>query len=178
VAKGDSIERQRKLLGQSKQVKRLAILAIAVLVIGCSTQPEVVKTADDQIEHPVIRKPLTEVGTNGNDDLITPFDHFGQQDTVYVLNGRDQLFGDNGDDELYGGNGPDRILGDFDKDYIVGGQGQDYLSGNAHADIIEAADAQIDGVYCGNGEKDKASVDEEDEVGGCEFVNGERVAAG
>jgi Ca2+-binding RTX toxin-like protein len=159
-------------------MKRLAILPIAVLVIGCSTQAESGKTADNQIEHPVIRKPLTEVGTNGNDDLIAPFDHFGQQDTVYGLNGRDELFGDNGDDELYGGNGQDRILGDYDEDYIVGGQGRDYLSGNAHADIVEAADGRADDVYCGNGENDRASVDKEDTVGGCEFVNGKRVAAG
>jgi Ca2+-binding RTX toxin-like protein len=166
-------------LGESNQVKRVAILAIAALVIGCSTQlPPTEKSANGEAdyEHPVIRKPLTEVGTNGNDDLVAPFSQF-QRDTVYGLNGRDELFGDNGDDELYGGNGQDRFLGDYDEDYIVGGQGWDYLSGNAHADIIEAADGRADDVYCGNGENDRASVDKEDTVGGCEYVNGKRVAA-
>ena len=46
-----------------------------------------------------------------------------------------------------------------------------------HADTIEAADGRADVVFCGNGANDKASVDEEDTVGGCEFVNWERVAA-
>ena len=156
-------------------MKRLAILLIAVSVIGCSTQPMSpnVRTAKEgsQVEHPVIRTPLTEVGTNGNDDLVAPFSRF-QQDTAYGLNGRDELYGDSGDDELYGGNGQDRILGDSDEDYIVGGKGWDYLSGNAHADTIEAADGQKDDVYCGNGKRDRASVDKEDTVKGCETVNG------
>src|SRR5918995_5107294 len=120
-------------------MKRLAILLIAVSVIGCSTQPMSpnVRTAKEgsQVEHPVIRTPLTEVGTNGNDDLVAPFSRF-QQDTVYGLNGRDHINGFIGDDSLYGGNGQDRILGDYDEDYIVGGKGRDYLSGNAHADSI------------------------------------------
>lgn len=160
-------------------MKRIAILAIAVLLVSCSTQPPAVesaKPAKDNIEHPVVRTPLTEVGTNGNNDLVAPFSRF-QQDTVYGLNGTDYLFGSNGDDQLYGGNGQDRILGDYDEDYIVGGKGWDYLSGNAHADTIEAADGQKDTVYCGSGERDRASVDKEDTVDGCETVNGEPVAA-
>lgn len=78
---------------------------------------------------------------------------------------------------MYGGIGNDRIEGYEDADYIVGGQGWDYLTGGRHADIIEAADGRRDIIFCGNGENDRASVDEEDTVGGCEFVNGERVAA-
>jgi PBP1b-binding outer membrane lipoprotein LpoB len=60
-------------------VKRIAILAIAVLLVRCSTQPPAVesaKSAKDDIEHPVVRTPLTEVGTNGNDDLVAPFSRF------------------------------------------------------------------------------------------------------
>ena len=157
-------------------MKRIAILAIAVLLVSCSSGPPVnVKPAKDEINHPVIRTPLTEVGTNGNDDLVAPFSRF-QQDTLYGLNGRDRINGFIGDDALYGGNGQDRILGDYDEDYIVGGDGRDYLSGNAHADTIEAADGQKDTVYCGSGERDRASVDKKDTVGGCEFVNGKQVS--
>ena len=146
-------------------MKRIAILALAALIMAA-----IVATAAYAAPRIFTH---TAVGTNGNDDLIAPFGRIGQQDTAYGLNGRDEIFGDNGDDKLYGGNGNDRILSDYEADYIVGGQGRDYLSGNAHADIIEAADGQKDYVYCGSGENDRASVDEKDVVGGCEFVNGE-----
>jgi Ca2+-binding RTX toxin-like protein len=159
-------------LNKGTRIKR--VLLLALLIVGCSTQPPAVESAKpdkDNIEHPVVRTPLTEVGTNGNDDLVAPFSRF-QQDTVYGLNGQDEQFGEKGDDQLYGGNGQDRILGDYDEDYIVGGDGRDYLSGNAHADTIEAADGQKDTVYCGSGERDGASVDKGDTVDGCETVNG------
>jgi Ca2+-binding RTX toxin-like protein len=152
-------------------MKRIALMAIAVLVTGCSTQPPVIVKSSNDYEHPVIRKPLTEVGTSGNDDLVAPFSRF-QQDTVYGLNGRDWIDGHIGDDDLYGGDGNDHIYGDEDADYIVGGQGWDFLSGGRHADIIEAADGEQDTVLCGNGEGDRVSVDKEDTVDGCETVNG------
>lgn len=161
-------------------MKRLAILLIAVSVIGCSTQPMSpnIRTAKEgsQVEHPVIRTPLTHIGTNGNDDLVAPFSRF-QRDTVYGLDGRDLINGIDGDDELYGGNGPDHIFGYDDQDYMVGGQGPDFLSGGRHADTIEAADGQQDRVFCGDGDNDRASVDKVDEVRGCETVNGKPVAA-
>ena len=115
-------------------MKRVAILAFSVLVIGCSTQLSPTGkrvNMQQEIEHPVVRKPLAEVGTNGNDDLVAPFGRFGQQDTVYGLNGRDDINGHNGDDDLYGGNSPDRIAGDYDEDCIVGGRGWGDLSGGA-----------------------------------------------
>jgi hypothetical protein len=39
------------------------------------------------------------------------------------------------------------------------------------------SDGRADDVFCGNGENDRASVDKEDTVGGCEYVNGKHVAA-
>ena len=34
---------------------------------------------------------------------------------------------------------------------------------------------RLDDIYCGSGDADRASVDEEDAVSNCEFVNGEPV---
>jgi Ca2+-binding RTX toxin-like protein len=152
----------------------LTVLFMALPAFGCSSSIVEEPTAEHQprFKHPVIKKPLAQVGSDGNDDLIAPFGIEGQQDLVYGLDGRDEIYGHIGYDELYGGNGNDEILGDYGPDYIVGGQGWDYLSGNAHADIIEAADGRKDTVLCGKGDADRATVDKVDKVEGCEFVSG------
>jgi Ca2+-binding RTX toxin-like protein len=109
-----------------------------------------------------------DVGTNGPDTLIGT----DRPDTIYGLNGADGISGKQGDDELYAGKGDDEASGNKNEDYLVGGRGFDNLFGNRGDDVIEAADNRHDLVDCGNGDADRASVDEEDTVRNCEIVNG------
>src|SRR5215208_4704197 len=115
----------------------------------------------------------TKVGTNGS-DLLIGTDH---SDVIYGLNGQDLLRSKPGADELYGGKGPDALVGNRGADYLVGGSGYDHLYGDRGNDFIEAADGLAEYVDCGSGTNDRASVDEEDAVSNCEFVNGEQVVA-
>jgi Ca2+-binding RTX toxin-like protein len=113
----------------------------------------------------------TQVGTNGPDTLKGT----KRSDIVYGLNGKDSLFGKPGGDELYAGKGIDFVFGNRGADYIVGGTGYDGLYGDRGNDLIVANDGRLDDIYCGSGDADRASVDEEDAVSNCEFVNGEPV---
>jgi Ca2+-binding RTX toxin-like protein len=97
-------------------------------------------------------------------------------DVMYGLNGSDRLEGRGGADEVYGGRGNDALYGNGGGDYLNGGRGSDALLGNWGNDRIEAADGsnRNDLVKCGPGNEDRASVDDNDLVVGCEFVNGRR----
>lgn len=57
-------------------------------------------------------------------------------DTVYGLNGDDQLHGGGERDLLYGNNGADKLWGDDDNDTLYGGLGDDQLEGGAGGDRI------------------------------------------
>lgn len=113
----------------------------------------------------------TKVGTNGSNLL------FGTDrgDILYGLNGGDHLRGKQGSDELYAGAGKDEARGSRGDDYIVGGSGYDELFGIRGNDLVDAADGRRDYADCGNGPEDRASVDKEDIVKNCEFVNGKPV---
>jgi Ca2+-binding RTX toxin-like protein len=74
--------------------------------------------------------------------------------------GNDFLFGHSGTDLLSGGNG---------RDYIRGNLGSDTLKGGRSRDKIKAKDGKKDVVRCGRG-RDKAWVDSQDDVAGCERV--------
>jgi Ca2+-binding RTX toxin-like protein len=74
--------------------------------------------------------------------------------------GSDQLAGSRGTDVLAGGSGADRLAGDGGVDVHRGGSGNDFLS---------AADGNREIVNCGSG-RDRARVDRNDRVSGCERV--------
>jgi RTX calcium-binding nonapeptide repeat (4 copies) len=88
------------------------------------------------------------IGTIAGDRISA----FGGDDTVNGRAGADCLFGGRGDDKLNGG------------------KGSDVLSGGRGNDRINARDKQRDVVNCGKGRNDRATVDENDNVKGCEIV--------
>jgi Ca2+-binding RTX toxin-like protein len=71
------------------------------------------------------------------------------------------MTGDRGNDSMFGGNGNDLITGGFDVDNMDGGPGDD---------IINAKDSERDVVDCGSG-LDRASIDRNDVVKGCEVID-------
>jgi Ca2+-binding RTX toxin-like protein len=75
--------------------------------------------------------------------------------------GDDEMTGDRGSDRMFGGNGNDEITGGFDIDTIDGGPGDD---------VINAKDQSSDTVECGAG-TDRAAVDRNDRVSGCEIID-------
>ena len=116
-------------------------------------------------------------------------------DTINGLGGDDTLFGDacgdrlrlqaatDGDDRLFGGAGNDRLFGAGGNDLLDGGRGNDRLSGgggrNRYAggagnDTISATNGKRETVNCGTGRRDRATVDRNDRVRGCERVNRRR----
>jgi hypothetical protein len=99
-------------------------------------------------------------------------------DRIRGKGGRDKLKGLGGQDCLGGGTGRDRLRGGDDDDVVNGGKGADNLNGGAGEDQIrggrggdkvKAADGEADTINCGSG-KDRAVVDDEDTVKGCDRV--------
>ncbi len=77
-----------------------------------------------------------------------------------------------GDDDVLNGSGDgDRINGRGGDDVIDGRGGEDCLAGGAGRDKVNAKDGDRDVVRCGDGQ-DRARVDREDRVVGCEHVRG------
>jgi Polysaccharide lyase/RTX calcium-binding nonapeptide repeat (4 copies) len=83
----------------------------------------------------------------------------------------DCLKGGGGADKLHGDDGSDRLRGGAGSDALQGGPGPDALIGGGGSDFLRTADGQTDVVYCGGG-RDRARVDERDELRGCERVAG------
>ena len=75
------------------------------------------------------------------------------------------------DDVLHGSDDGDQINGRGGDDVIDGRGGEDCLAGGAGRDKINAQDGDRDVVRCGDGQ-DRARVDREDRVVGCEHVRG------
>ena len=68
---------------------------------------------------------------------------------------------DAGNDRLYGGGG---------NDTLDGGRGRNSYSGGRGNDTIRARNAKRETVNCGRGKRDRATVDRNDRVRGCERV--------
>lgn len=88
-------------------------------------------------------------GTDGPDYL----EGGGERDTMDAGGGGDCLRGAAGLDSLFGGVGSDRIFGGADEDSIV------------------AADGEADEVICGDGVADRALVDVQDSIKGCQVTS-------
>ncbi len=122
-------------------------------------------------------------GTIGGDKLLG----LGGLDRLLANAGDDCAYGGDGDDRLYGGEGDDKLKGHAGDDRLFGDAGDDYLSGGAGSDGIKggpgtnryfghsgddriyAANGVAEQVNCGTG-RDKAQVDSDDTVVGCERV--------
>jgi uncharacterized delta-60 repeat protein len=119
--------------------------------------------------------------TAGSDRIIGTF----KSETICGLLGDDTLSGLAGPDTIYGDacgqtskrvvakkthGGNDKIDGGKGSDRLFGGPGKDMLNGGRGKDTIHAADGTKDMVDCGAGKNDKATVDPEDSVKGCERV--------
>jgi hypothetical protein len=82
----------------------------------------------------------------------------------------DHLVGGAGADVLDGRGGADHLEGRGGNDRLTGGPGRDRLAGGAGADRLYARDGARDVVRCGSG-RDRAVVDRQDDVQGCETVS-------
>ena len=95
------------------------------------------------IDLSTIKHTLT--GTSGN-DLLRGIRYGGsQEDTIYGLDGDDNIYGytgviDSTDNFLYGGAGNDLVTGASGVDYIEGGTGDDELRGGNGADELYGGD--------------------------------------
>ena len=114
-------------------------------------------------------------GLAGN-DLITGL---AGDDCLYGQDGDDRLGGDAGDDLLKGHDGDDRLGGGDGDDRLSGGKGNDRLTGGAgkntyaaHSgnDRVSARNGVAETINCGAG-RDRATVDADDTVAGCEVVS-------
>ena len=120
-------------------------------------------------------KPNKIDGTIAGDRLLG----LGAKDTLRGFRGNDCLFGGAGPDTLEGGPDKDRLSGEKGKDVLIGGGANDRLNGGEDKDRfdggrgndrINAADGHAEDVKCGAGKDDRATVDEDDTVHGCEHV--------
>ena len=164
---------------------------------GTSTTPAPSSPAQTP---PLPPPPLLPAGATNGDDLLNGTAAADRicgllgDDTVNGLGGDDTLFGDacddvlrlqaavDGDDRLFGGSGNDKLFGAGGDDALSGGRGNDRLnggrgrnsySGGAGRDTISAANSRRETVNCGSG-RDRATVDRNDRVRGCERVTRRR----
>ncbi len=114
-------------------------------------------------------------GTSDDDDL----NGTDASEKIVGRGGSDRLRGNGGADCLRGGRGRDRVRGGAGNDTMNGGRGQDRVRGDEGEDLIRGGgasdrinsrDGEADVVRCGTGRKDRAKVDELDEVVNCERV--------
>jgi RTX calcium-binding nonapeptide repeat (4 copies) len=117
----------------------------------------------------------TVVGTNDPDTLTGS----GGGDIVFGLGAGDRIRGLAGHDCLVGGSGNDVLRGELGSDRLTGGRGNDTLVGgpgvNAYdagpgRDVVEARNGKREVVRCGSG-RDRARVDRNDRLSGCEVVS-------
>ena len=114
-------------------------------------------------------------GLGGNDRLEGSANGdrlFGDEgdDGLYGRRGDDRLEGGDGADVLDGGRGEDRLLGQAGADTLTGGFDEDRMAGGPGDDHLRAVDGRRDVVDCGAG-RDRAEVDAQDRVSGCEVVD-------
>jgi hypothetical protein len=94
-------------------------------------------------------------------------------DHISGLAGADCLQGGPGNDVISGGAGNDRLSGNAGADRLTGGPGKDKIDAGSGADVVNAADHSKDTINCGKG-RDRATVDRNDRVRGCEKVKRRR----
>jgi YVTN family beta-propeller protein len=104
-------------------------------------------------------------GNAGNDALYGA----GGKDRLNGGRGKDKLYGGDGNDTLDGGNGNDLLDGGRGNDKLTGGTGVNRYSGGRGNDSINARNRKKETVDCGAG-RDRATVDRQDVVKGCEAV--------
>jgi len=86
-------------------------------------------------------------------------------DLVFGNPSPDVIRGGADEDFLYGEQGSDNINGGMGDDEIAGGSGNDALHGHSGADTIDAADGELDYIYCGDdGDLDTVYADEVDRI--------------
>lgn len=150
----------------------LATALLAVAAVGH------VVNADDR------RGELREiVGTSGPDRLYGTvradrIDGLGGADKLVGRGGGDVIDGGPGADKLRGGKGDDRLIAGAAGAVMIGGQGRDEFNMDAGEqidapgrDVIWAQDGTPDEINCGDGNRDIAYVDpEEDGIYDCERV--------
>jgi hypothetical protein len=100
-------------------------------------------------------------GANGGDYLYGGAD----VDLVFGDPGPDVIRGGADEDFLYGEQGSDNINGGMGDDEIAGGSGNDTLHGHSGAETIDAADGELDYIYCGDdGDLDTVYADVVDRI--------------
>ena len=103
---------------------------------------EQIKFADGTVWDIAKVKQLTQISTEGNDELRgedTVNDTLsggGGNDSIYGLGGNDVLFGDAGHDSLYGGEGNDTLNGGVGDDRLYGHEGDDMIYGGDGNDSL------------------------------------------
>jgi Ca2+-binding RTX toxin-like protein len=114
------------------------------------------------------------VGTNERDVLTGS----GDGDVIFGFGAGDRLEGRGGHDCLIGGSGNDMLRGELGSDRLTSGRGDDTLVGgpgvNAYQagpgrDFVDARNGKRERISCGSG-RDRARVDRNDRVVGCEKV--------
>jgi Ca2+-binding RTX toxin-like protein len=107
---------------------------------------------------------MTTITINGsqNSDNLTPAEDADTIAIIYLLQGRDTLYGgigrdwasgDQGRDALFGGAGFDNLTGDAGNDLLDGGTDGDALFGGAGNDTLYGGDGN-DGLFGGGGKND------------------------
>jgi Ca2+-binding RTX toxin-like protein len=114
-------------------------------------------------------------GTNRGDYLYGGAD----VDLVFGDPSPDVIRGGADEDFLYGEQGSDNINGGMGDDEIAGGSGNDTLHGHSGADTIDAADGELDYIYCGDdGDLDTVCADEVDKIDpSCQYDDVNKVSA-
>jgi Ca2+-binding RTX toxin-like protein len=64
----------------------------------------------------------------------------GTDDTLYGLDGNDDLSGDTGNDHLYGGDGDDNVVGGAGDDVFYYAVGDDWITDSSGTDILDISD--------------------------------------
>lgn len=110
-------------------------------------------------------KPDTLTGTAAGEIVFG----YGGGDRIRGASGHDCLLGGRGNDVLLGEAGNDRLTGGSGNDVLTGGPGTNGYDAGRGNDVVNAANRRKETVRCGPG-KDRARVDRNDRVSGCERV--------
>ena len=92
-------------------------------------------------------EPLTDVGTDGADELIGTENRdvisgLGGRDKIRGLAGKDRICGGKGKDKLIGGRGKDKLYGQKGKDKLRGGGGRDRCVGGKKDDSAKKCEVE------------------------------------
>jgi hypothetical protein len=100
---------------------------------------------------------------------VNPMIGDAQDDRLTGAGSADRVVGNGGDDVLRGRGSADCLSGGPGDDRIVGGGGRDRIDAGRGDDVVNTRDGIVEQVDCGTG-VDRATVDTEDQLTGCERV--------